>query len=126
MPNDNEWTQARFNSFIKSALRSATKRWPPKYKTLNEACVGVEINKSTNRKAKHYKCAGCEGHFPLKEVQVDHIVPIIDPKTGFVSWDETINKMFCEKEGLQVLCSACHKEKTIAERATRKEYKNGK
>ena len=35
--NDGTWTEGRFNSFIKSTLRSGSQRWPPKYKALNAA-----------------------------------------------------------------------------------------
>lgn len=114
-----EWTQARFNSFVKSALRSASRRWPPKYECLNEACVGVKKNKSTGRMAKHFKCNRCKKHFPQKEVEVNHIVPVV-PITGFDSWDEVIKRMYCSKDLLEVVCIACHREISKMEREERK------
>ncbi len=122
--NNGEWTAARFNSFVKSALRSASQRWPPKYKALKKASVGKKINWKTNRIAQHFKCASCNKEFPQKEVQIDHISPIINPKTGFTSWDDVIDNMFCEEDNLQVLCITCHKEKSTAEKADRKKEKN--
>ena len=74
--------------------------------------------------AKHYRCAKCLGAFPSKDVQVDHIKPIINPSIGFTTWDDVVNNMFCEKNNLQVLCLACHKIKTQAEKAISKERKN--
>jgi 5-methylcytosine-specific restriction endonuclease McrA len=74
--------------------------------------------------AKHYKCAKCLGAFPSKDVQVDHIEPIIDPNIGFVDWNSVIEAMFCEKDNLQCLCKPCHKIKTDAEKALAKERKN--
>ena len=121
--NGGDWTVARFNSFVKSALRSASQRWPPKYQCLNAAKVGKKINWKTNRIAEHYKCNSCGKEFPLKEVQVDHIHPVV-PVTGFTSWDEVINNMFCEQEELQVLCTECHNTKSLRERQERKT--NGK
>jgi 5-methylcytosine-specific restriction endonuclease McrA len=118
--NSGLWTKARFTSFIKSALRSASARWPPKYETLGEACVGKQVNKLTGRQANHFKCRCCGGLFPQKGVQVDHIKPIINPETGFSGWDSFIDNLFCEKEGLQVLCLACHNDKTNLEKQTRK------
>ena len=114
--NDGQWTQARFNSFIKSALRKASTRWPPGYGALNDAFVGSAINPESGRMCKHYKCAVCGESFPAKRVAKDHIVPVIDPKTGFTTWDEVIKRMFCEKEGYQVLCDICHDQKTQEER----------
>ena len=114
--NGGEWTQARFNSFVKSGLRGLSRKWPPKYQCLNASLVGQRVNVATGRIAKHFKCAQCAGEFPASKVQVDHIAPIIDPTIGFTSWDDVVDAMFCEKENLQVLCTSCHKEKTAAER----------
>jgi hypothetical protein len=49
---------------------------------------------------------------------VDHIEPIV-PVTGWESWDSYIERMFCEKEGLQILCEECHDVKTRAEKKKR-------
>ena len=116
---DKSWTQSRYNSFIKSALRKASTRWPPKFNTLNAAKRGKRINKATGRVAEHYECGICHNEFPAKEVAVDHINPIID-ELGFTTWDSVIENMFCDSDNLQVLCSACHTEKTNAEKALRK------
>ena len=120
--NNGQWTQSRFNSFVKSALRSASQRWPPRYQALNNAKVGKKINWKTNRLAEHYTCNSCNKEFPAKEVQVDHIQPII-PVTGFTTWDEVISRMFCEADNLQVLCKPCHLVKTQVERLQAKESK---
>lgn len=115
--NGGQWTEARYQSFIKSALRRASTRWGPVYQARKDAEVGKRINKSTGRMAMHFECACCSEAFPAKQVAVDHIDPIIDPAVGFTNWDETIERMFCEAEGLQVLCKECHDAKTKAERA---------
>lgn len=74
-----------------------------------------------------YRCASCRGEFPAKNVQIDHIEPVIDPNVGFVSWDEVVKRMFCEAEGYQTLCLACHKSKTNEEKElTKKRKQNGK
>lgn len=119
MRNGGEWSESKFQSFIKSALRSASQRWPPKYAVLKDAFVGVEVNTKTGRKAKHYKCSYCGCHTPSSNCVVDHINPVV-PVTGFISWDNVIENLFCEKEGLQVLCKECHAVKTKEENALRK------
>jgi len=117
--NSNKWTVARFNSFIKSGLRILSNKWPPKY----------EIRKAAWLERGFYKCAGylkkahkVPASIVIKGVRknnvfVDHIVPIIDPKVGFVDWNTVIERMFCEKENLQVLCKSCHERKSNDERA---------
>jgi 5-methylcytosine-specific restriction endonuclease McrA len=124
--NGGDWTQARFNSFVKSALRAASRRWPPKYECLSDAYTGSQINSKSGRMAKHYQCNKCLGAFPAKDVQVDHISPLIDPSIGFTNWDDVVNNLFCEKSNLQVLCVDCHKIKTGLEKALAKERKNAK
>lgn len=113
-----EWTPARKHSFIVSVLRAGTRRWPPKYECLNEAKTKKKINKLTGRLAQHFKCAKCKKEFPASQVSVDHIRPVVGPE-GFQSWDEYIENMFCEREGLQVLCVTDHKKKTLKEKGER-------
>lgn len=124
MYNGGKWTPARFHSFIKSALRAASNKWPPKYEVKKEARVERGV----------YRCAGygrpahnVPASLPPKEgnkrrinnAVVDHKLPVIDPETGFTTWDDVIARMFCEKENLQVLCAECHAKKTADERKIR-------
>lgn len=120
MYNNGQWTKARFESFVKSALRAASRRWPPKYEVMNAAKRGKKVNDATGRIAEHYQCAECSNLFPAKLVVVDHIQPVV-PVTGFVSWDDVISRMYCSSEGLQVLCKDCHKNvKTKEENQVRR------
>lgn len=118
--NSGKWTKSRFQSFVKSALRKASLRWPPKSEVLREARFARGI----------YICNGCKQHIPasikvngkrVKNALVDHINPVIDPHVGFDSWDEVINRMFCETDNLQVLCKECHDKKTQEEKEIAKE-----
>ncbi len=120
------WTEGRLKSFITSCLRGGFRRYPPKYEVLTEAFVDKRINEKTKRVSAHYRCGSCNGVFPTKEVQIDHIKPIVSPIDGFVSWDVFINNLFCDKENLQVLCVACHKAKTEKENNKRKKNANSK
>lgn len=115
-----KWTDGRLRSFITSVIRGGFRRFPAKYETLNEAFIGKKINEATGRLANHYLCNKCKQEFPAKQVQVDHIIPAVDPKTGFTTWDDFINKLYCDKKNLQVLCIDCHKAKSKKERESRK------
>ena len=57
----------------------------------------------------------------VKNAIVDHKEPIIDPAVGFTTWDDCIERMFCEADNLQCVCHACHKEKCAEEAAIAKE-----
>lgn len=114
------WTEGRLKSFITSTIRAGFRRYPPKFEVLKEAQTSKKINKKTGRMCQHYLCASCGEEFPSKEVQVDHIKPVVDPKKGFETWDRFIERLFCSKANLQVLCLQCHKEKTQKEKIKRK------
>ena len=114
------WTEGRKKSFITSILRGGFRKYPPKYVTLKDAFVGKKKNEKTGRIGSHYKCAKCKGVFPTKEVQIDHIKPVVDPKVGFIGWDIFIERLFCVSSNLQVLCLDCHTVKTIKEKMLRK------
>ena len=112
------WTQAKFNSFIKNQLRQATRKWAP----INDCLAAARVRRG------FYLCAGCNEEVPAsikvgakrqKNVYVDHEPPIVDPEVGFTTWDECIERMFAEADGLQVLCHECHSTKTKEETVTR-------
>ena len=125
-----QWTEARYRSFIKSNLRQATRKWGP----IQECKRNARIRRGW------YRCELCDCETPTTIKTgadkgkpggaVDHTAPIIDPATGFVSWDETIERMFCELDNLKFLCIGCHAEKTQEETTVaverRREEKNGK
>ena len=106
-PNYPAWTKARFWSFIRSSLRRAWSRYPPKYKVLNNARKKVE----GKRHKFEYQCASCSGWFKAREVQVDHLIDAgqlkdYDDLPGFVE------RLFTSEDMLQVLCKPCHTVKT--------------
>lgn len=114
--NNGTWTKSRFFGFIRSALRSASSRWQPKFDCLKAAYVDTRINPKTNRASKHYKCAICRGAYPGKEVQVDHIIPAgslrdFNDLAGFAQ------RLFCEASGFRALCITCHQKVTEEEKA---------
>ena len=106
----------KFKGYIKSALRRVN-RWWPAY-TAAKAKARVERGK--------YECAGCKEICPSKDIHVDHIAPVVDPARGFTTWDEYIDRLFCDMDGLQILCKTCHKKKTKEESAIRKEARRAK
>jgi 5-methylcytosine-specific restriction endonuclease McrA len=118
--NGGLWTEAKFRSFVVSTLRAGSRRWPVKWAVLKAALVGRSVNTKTGKFAQHYRCTHCRANFPATSVVVDHIHPVVDTMKGFTTWDEYIERMFVEAEGLQVLCKCCHKEKTAIERKERK------
>jgi hypothetical protein len=110
-----KWTEARYRSFVKGNLRSATRKWGPIQ----------ECRKGASTRRGFYRCAGCGEEVTatvviersrVNNIFVDHIEPIVDPSVGFTTWDNVIEGMFCEIENLQVLCKACHDGKCLEEK----------
>ncbi len=113
------WSDAKFKSWIIALLRRGSIRYPPRNEALKEAKTEKKINPASGRLAQHYVCAGCGDEFPMSKVCIDHILPVV-PATGFTTWDDYINRMYCAKENFQVLCKTCHDEKSALEKSSRR------
>lgn len=120
MPKKPEWTEGRKKAFIIAAIRNGFRRWPPKYECLANASVGKKLNTKTGRMAEHKRCAACNGEFPAKEIEADHIEPVVAPNTGFVDWNTFIGRIAVNVSGYQALCKECHQLKSNEERNQRK------
>lgn len=114
--NNATMTESAFWSWIRSTLRQKSRWWKPVAEAKKRA---RRAYKGPNKRQKwEYKCAECNNHFKSEDVQVDHIEPAgtlkcYDDLPGFVE------RLFCEVEGLQVLCSKCHDKKTEKERKSK-------
>lgn len=111
--------------FVIWTLRKASYRTKARSQALAACRVPVPANYENKRLKFLHKCAACSSDFPQKEVQVDHIKPVVDPVKGFTTFDDYIVRMFCGPEGLQILCTECHKLKTQQENKSRRESRLG-
>lgn len=100
-------------TFAKGALRRASLGWPP----ISEA------RRLARKERGRYECAMCKELFKDKEVQVDHRDPVIDIQHGWQGWDAYIDRLFCDVDKLDVLCTACHDIKSAHEVQMRKYFR---
>jgi hypothetical protein len=114
---NNQWSEAKFWSFLRSGLRRLSTRWPPVYAARKDARRPY----SGPRKNQKWEaqCAICKGWFVQKDTHVEHTTPVgsllrYEDLPGFVE------RLLCEKDGLKIVCRACHQTKTNAEREARK------
>jgi 5-methylcytosine-specific restriction endonuclease McrA len=105
----------RFKTTLVSVLRRFSKFWQPKNNVLKKARLSRGV----------YQCSSCSKVVSNREIKIDHIEPVI-PVTGFTTWDDFINRLFCEESGLQAICEPCHAEKTSKENEIRKRLKKEK
>lgn len=74
-----------------------------------------------------FTCAMCGNKSSRLGVAVDHREPVVNPHTGFTTYDEYIKRLFCAEDGLQVLCKTpCHSKKSALENAIRRKVKKDK
>jgi 5-methylcytosine-specific restriction endonuclease McrA len=110
------WTESRYWTFIRSALRQAWSKYPVKYQVLNDN--RRPFTGEDKRTKWEYQCAECEKWFKSKEVQVDHIESAGSLKS-YEDLPDFVRRLFCEADNLQVMCKPCHKTKTQEERKRR-------
>jgi 5-methylcytosine-specific restriction endonuclease McrA len=108
-----EWSASRYKIFIRSAMRSAWLKWPPRYLALIAArrpsMTGIK------RQKWEYQCCVCLKWHMGKNISVDHIIPWGNLEG--LSLDQAWRRLLVPIHELQVLCNTCHDRKTESEKA---------
>jgi hypothetical protein len=106
-------SKSAFFNMIRSGLRQKSRWWKPIAECKKAA---RRPYKGPNKRMKwEFLCANCGLYHPDKNTVVDHIIPA-GQLNSFEDLPEFCRKLFCEIEGLQCLCKACHQLKTNEER----------
>ena len=111
--NNGTMTESAFWSFIRSGLRQKSRWWKP----ITQCKLNAKraYKGPLKRQKFEYQCNSCKKWFAEKNINVDHTIPVgalncANDLPGFVE------RLFCETDNLQVLCSACHNTKTQNEK----------
>jgi len=115
------WTESRYFSFIRSALRQAWSRYPVKHQFLKSK--QRPYTGSDKRTKFEYECEACKKIFKGKDVQVDHIIPA-GSLLKYSDLPQFVENLFCEASNLQLLCKTCHSKKTAEERKNARRNKS--
>lgn len=101
-------------SFVIGKLRNSFKKTPMFSEVRNAAKEEyyVESKHGKQMRRVHFKCNSCGEFFKDKEIDVDHMDPVVNPDTGWIDYNDFIERLFCQADRLQVLCKPCHKAKT--------------
>lgn len=109
-PNKNKY------AFAKSALRRASRYWW----AFSEAESRGRVSRGL------YLCASCQETFKRKDVQIDHVNPVVSTNGTTNDLNTYVETLFCEPENLQLLCIPCHKTKSGAEQTLRAQARKEK
>lgn len=129
-----EWTPAYFRGLIRGALRRIYFRWPGRKVALAKARVEVPAVKKNGDSKKNpevwYRCEQCQtlGKAQISKASkdkyvrmwVDHSDPVV-PVDRLVNWEEYVDRLFCDPSNFTVLCDTCHRVKSKAENAERRQ-----
>lgn len=105
--NAGTMTDAAFFQWIRQILRRASVYWKPISQVRKEAQV---LYKGNNKRRKYsYVCSNCKNEYASTEINVHHKIECGSLKS-FDDLPDFVERLFCEKEFLCVLCKNCHDE----------------
>ncbi len=110
---------AKDEAKIKNAVARLFRQSETYKKAMDSA---VSLVTKGNRGGKRYHCSKCKNLFMVKDMQVDHFLPVvpIGMKKSELTIQEYINRVYCHVHELQVLCKPCHHKKSVEENAQRR------
>lgn len=106
-------TEAKHMANIRGVLRRMTRFWKPKKMALDSVCKrtiqgGIKVSR--------YQCKHCLNYYPLKSVEVNHIIPAGSLKC-YADLPAFCERLFVEDVNLlEVLCKECHARVTKQQR----------
>ena len=108
---------------IRGALRRTFARSPLVIEKVQESRrEEPRFNKDGTRHKKNWvkrQCEVCSEWVKSGDINIDHITPVISVEEGKTDWNTFVDRLFCDKENLQRICSNCHDSKTQIERIGR-------
>lgn len=111
------------NSTIRGVLRRCFARSPFVVEKMQESRRTVPRYLKDGSRAKkdwvQRQCEVCGTWVGSTKIAIDHKDPVVSVTDGFVGWKDFIDRLWCPKENLQRVCTACHEKKTQTERISR-------
>ena len=115
-------------NLIKGAIRRVFSRSELRREVVTRCIDKDHVDSSRPRVKTWCKCDSCGTHIAKSDVEVDHIIPVIplDKSLLEITWDELVNRIWCDSSNLQGICENCHKCKTKEESLLRRNFKRAK
>jgi hypothetical protein len=127
--------QRQLRGRIIASLRKLTYSWTPRNEVRKrarvapgvyqcESCAKLCYEGKSEKNFNKYKEQFKDRELVQEVPEVDHIETVFPLVSGWVfSYDEYIARLFVEEDKMQLLCKACHKEKTKGEEEIRRELR---
>lgn len=114
-------------NLIKGAIRRVFSRSDLRRAVIG-SCIVVHNDPSRPRVKTWCLCPSCKGFIPKSYMQVDHIIPVIKVTESLESltWDEVVDRLWCEYTNLKAICITCHTLKTKEENRARRAFRKAK
>lgn len=124
----NKPNNAKERNLLKGVMRRLFGRSEVRRSVIDKAII--KGYKDPKRKAVKFwvKCEECGKLEAKSNVQVDHRTPLVplDKSLEDMSWDEVVDRLWCDEDNLQIICKPCHIAKSKAENKIRRENKKGR
>lgn len=116
----NDRISKKERNLLKGAIRRVFSRSDLR-KAVLEATVVMYSDATRVRVKRWSRCESCTKLVPTYLIDVDHKIPIVLPDESLedLTWDQVINRVWCERENLQGICEECHDNKTREENKLR-------
>lgn len=111
-------------NLIKGSLRRVFSRSELRKEALLKSVIDY-TDLSRPRVKKWSRCSLCLRPTPTYLIEIDHEVPIIPVELSLeqMSWDDVVDRIWCDIFNLVPLCKECHRNKTALENKLRRELK---
>lgn len=111
-------------NLIRGAIRRAFVRSEVR-KTVLKRIKIVHFDEVRPRVKNWSLCPNCNKITPTYRIVVDHKEPVVplNIDSHSMSWDEYIDRMWCDESNLNPICEDCHTIKTEKEKQIRKEFR---
>lgn len=115
---------AKERGLLKGACRRVFSRSDLRKEAL-EATRIKHTDPDRPRVKKWSRCSTCKEITPSYLIEIDHVLPVIPTNSSLeeMSWDEMINRLWCDNNNLTGICKPCHNSKCTVERKERLKYK---
>ncbi len=112
-------------NLLKGAIRRVFSRSELRRQALDKAVVKEYSDPNRKRVTRWGKCAICSKLEPAYLLEVDHLIPVVPENSSLeqMTWDELVNRVWCDEDKLQAVCKTCHKAKSKEENANRRRLK---